>query len=66
MSKQLHTLKVVRVDDMAKTYIVEYEDKLYRVQRESWGNCVYHRKVEKLKYHHPRHGNAVKAALQRR
>lgn len=31
MSKQLHTLKVVRVDDMAKTYIVEYEDKLYRV-----------------------------------
>ena len=31
MAQQLHNLKVVRVDDMAKTYIVEYETKLYRV-----------------------------------
>jgi len=31
MTKQLHTLKVVRVDEMAKTYIVEYETKIYRV-----------------------------------
>lgn len=31
MAQQLHTLKVVRVDDMAKTYVVEYETKLYRV-----------------------------------
>lgn len=29
--KQLQHLKVARVDDMAKTYIVEYENKMYRV-----------------------------------
>lgn len=31
MSQELTTLKVQRVDDLAKTYIVEYEGKLYRV-----------------------------------
>ena len=31
MSQELITLKVARVDDLAKTYVVKYEDKLYRV-----------------------------------
>lgn len=31
MSQELTTLKVQRVDDLAKMYIVEYEGKLYRV-----------------------------------
>lgn len=31
MKEQLYTLKVARVDELAKTYVVEYEDKMYRV-----------------------------------
>ena len=29
---ELVTLKVARVDDLSKRYVVKYEDKLYRVQ----------------------------------
>ena len=31
MSQELITLQVARVDDLAKTYVVKYEEKLYRV-----------------------------------